>query len=150
MRPQKINAKGLQIIKDFESCQLWSYLCPAMKWTIGFGHCGETVGPNQHITQEFANQLLEFDCNRFEACIIDAVKVELNSNQFSALVSLVFNIGCQAFRDSTLLKKINSGDFINCPDEFLRWNKVKGQEFIGLTKRRKAERELWLTAFSDS
>lgn len=145
MRPQTINSKGLQIIKDSESCQLWSYLCPAMKWTIGYGHVDDTVGPNQNISQNMADLLLASDCNRFEACIIDAVKLEINENQFSALVSLVFNIGCQAFRDSTLLRKINENKLDECPDEFLRWNKVKGKEFIGLTIRRKKERELFIT-----
>lgn len=141
---QKINEAGLEIIKGFESLKLAAYLCPGGKWTIGYGHTGPDVEQGMVITEEDADDLLEQDLNRFEAAVKANVSVELDENQFSALVSLVYNIGVTAFRDSTLRKKLNTGDYEGAADEFPRWNRSKGKVLAGLARRRAAEQDLFL------
>jgi lysozyme len=69
---------------------------------------------------------------------------ELSENSFSALASFVYNIGIGAFERSTLLKKLNSGDFQSAADQFLRWNHVNGISVRGLLRRRKLEREIFM------
>lgn len=86
------------------------------------------------------------DLAKFEAGVEDLVKVAVSVNQFSALVSFAYNIGLNALSGSTLLKKLNAGDIIGAADQFLRWNKAGGKELKGLTDRRHAERDLFLTA----
>lgn len=140
----KINDKGLQIIKDFEGCRLKAYICPAGVWTIGYGHTAN-VKPDMVITSTDAERLLRQDLKRFEEAVSSLVKVPVTPNQFSALVSFTFNIGVGALRNSTLLRKLNSSNYKGAAEEFLRWNKANGKVLPGLTKRRKAERDLFLS-----
>lgn len=141
----KLNTAGLDLIKRWEGLRLTSYLCPAAVWTIGFGHTGHDVHEGQTITEAEADLLLRQDVDRFEKGVTDAVDVPLTDNQFSACVSLAYNIGLAAFRGSTLLRTINAGK--PDPDAFMAWNKarVKGvlQALPGLTARRFAERQLF-------
>ncbi|NEP37557.1 lysozyme, partial [Moorena sp. SIO3B2] len=85
------------------------------------------------------------DLESSESTVSNLVKVSLTDNQFSALVSFVFNIGPTAFRRSTLLRKLNHGDDQGAANEFLRWNKGGGRVLLGLSKRREAERKLFLS-----
>lgn len=94
-------------------------------------------------TESEALQMLKEDCSEAEGCVSMAVDVELSQAQFDALVSLVFNIGCGAFRGSTLLKLLNAGDYAAAQQQFGRWNKQAGKVLNGLTRRRKAEAELF-------
>lgn len=131
------------IIKDSESLQLRAYLCPAGVWTVGWGHTGPDVYKGLVVTQGEAEVLLERDLRASESAINSLVKVRLNQDQFDALVSLVFNIGAGAFKDSTLLKLLNAGDYVSAVGQFKRWNKSKGKVLNGLTTRRNREEKLF-------
>ena len=112
-------------------------------WTIGYGHT-KTVEPGMIITEAQAEELLREDLAEFEEAVTEAVEVSINSNQFSALVSFCFNLGAGSLFQSTLLKLLNQGDFQGAADQFPRWNKAGYQVLEGLTRRRKAERALYL------
>jgi len=140
----KTSDKGLALIKQYEGLSLTKYICPAGKPTIGYGH---VMLPHENlrnvITPAEADALLRADVKRFEACINDAVTVDLHQNGFDALVCFVFNIGCGNFRKSTMLKLINADDFAGAAKQFERWVFASGHKLPGLVNRRKAERELW-------
>ncbi len=138
-----INQDGVNLIKSFEGLYLDAYLDPVGVWTIGYGHT-EGVYEGMTITEAEAEELLRKDLAEFEAAVSEAVQVSLNDNQFSALVSFTFNLGAGSLFESTLLKLLNQGDFQGAADQFPRWNKAGGQELPGLTRRRKAERALFL------
>ena len=142
----KISDKGKQIIKNFEGLRLQAYkpMPSELYWTIGYGHYGPDVKVGMRITQEQANNLLDKDLEKFEEGVTSCVKVPLNENQFSALVSFAFNVGLGALQTSTLLKKLNAKDYSGASNEFLRWDKCNGKSLAGLTKRRQAERALFL------
>lgn len=140
----KTNQAGLTLIKSFESLSLDAYKCPAGIWTVGYGHTGEDVYEGIQITEEDAETLLQSDLCDAEAAVNDCVSININGNQFSSLVSFVFNCGAYAFRKSTLLKKINAGDKYGAADEFLRWSKAGGRVLKGLLRRREAERALFM------
>lgn len=133
-----------EIIKEHEGLRLEAYLCPAGVWTIGYGHTGSDVWPGLVITKEWAEWLLEEDLKRFEANVSGYVKVDLTQDQFDALVSFTYNVGAEAFKNSTLLKKLNAEDYEGAANEFPRWNKSKGKVLGGLVKRRNEERKLFL------
>lgn len=114
--------------------------------TIGVGHTGPDVHIGQTITEAEAMALLRADLGTAEAAVNRLVTVPLTQNQFDALVSLVFNIGEGNFSKSTLLRRLNAGEREAAAGQFGRWNKSKGVELAGLTKRRAAERELFLKA----
>lgn len=140
---QKINPAGLELIKHFEGYRGEAYLCPAGVWTIGWG---TTLGVRrgQKTTPAEAESFLKRDLEKFEQQVAELVKVPLTSNQFSALVSFAYNCGVGALKSSTLLKKLNASYYLGAAEEFLRWNKVNGKPFAGLTRRRVAERSLFL------
>ncbi|MEG4813423.1 glycoside hydrolase family protein [Microcoleus sp. K5-D4] len=140
-----INQDGVNLIKSFEGMYLDAYLDPVGIPTIGYGHIKD-VEMGMTITEAKAEEFLRQDLADAEAAVSsDIVQVSLDSNQFSALVSFTFNVGSQAFADSTLLRLLNQGDFQGGADQFPRWNKGEGnQELAGLTRRRKAERALFL------
>lgn len=140
-----INAAGLQIIKESEGLALKAYLCPANVLTIGYGHTGSDVKPGMVITEAQAEELLRKDLHRFEDAVAAAVPIATD-NQFSAMVSLAFNIGEGAFAGSTLLKKHRAGDYAGAASEFGRWNRGGGRELPGLTKRRAKEAQLYRSA----
>lgn len=145
----KINDAGLELIKSFEGVRLAPYKDPVGIPTIGVGATfyqdGRKVTMNDPImTDAQVTELLKFHLNKFEQDVSNLVKVPLNSNQFSALVSFAFNAGTGNLKTSTLLKKLNQLDYKGAADELLKWTKSKGQELPGLVRRRKAERELFL------
>jgi lysozyme len=140
----KISQSGIDLIKRFEGCKLKSYLCPAGVWTIGYGHTAN-VRKNQIITSEQASAMLMSDLLQFERAVNAMVAVPLKQGQFDALVSFAFNLGSGALAGSTLLRKLNSGDYKGAADEFLRWNKAGGKVLEGLSVRRRAERALFLS-----
>lgn len=143
----KTNNSGLQIIKDCEGLKLKSYLCPSDVWTIGYGTTvypnGVKVKLNEFCTAELASNFLAFDVTKTESFITKKVKVDLTENQFSALVSLVYNIGSGNFSKSTLLKKLNAGDYEEASEQFLVWRKSRGKVLRGLEIRRAKEKELF-------
>jgi lysozyme len=139
----KISDKGLDLIKSFESLRLEAYMpTPNDVPTIGYGHT-KGVQMGDTCTEQDATDWLRDDCAEAENCINKAVRVPITQNEFDALVSLVFNIGCPAFSGSTLLKLLNNHDFDGASLQFTRWNKQDGQAVAGLTRRREAERVLF-------
>lgn len=138
-----INQEGLGIVKESEGLRLQAYICPAGKWTIGWGHTGSDVLPDSIITLDRAEVLLGEDINWAEIGVSDWVTVPLTDNQFSALVSFVFNIGIGAFRRSTLLRKLNEGYYSDVPVQMRKWIKGGGQVLSGLIVRREKEVGLW-------
>jgi lysozyme len=139
--------KGLALIKEFEGLKLSAYLCPANVWTIGYGHTAAagppSVRPGKTITQGEADDILRRDLVRYERGVERLVKVPLNQSQFDALVSFCFNVGEGALGKSTLLKKLNRGEYASVPGELMKWTKGGGKELPGLVRRRRAEAKLW-------
>lgn len=138
----KLSQRGLDAIKAHEGLRLRAYDDGAGVLTIGYGHTA-AVRAGDQITAEQAEQFLREDVEWAEACVRDAVHVSISQAQFDALTSLVFNIGAGAFRKSTLLQKLNAGDYSGAAQEFVRWNQAGGRVMPGLTKRRLAERDLF-------
>ena len=139
------SSKALSLIRQFEGLRLSAYICPAGVPTIGYGTT-KGVKMGDTITEEEAERLLEKDVSPFAKTISSLVKVQLNQNQFDALVCFVYNIGPHALASSTMLKLINQGLFDDAANQFVRWNKANGEALAGLTRRRMAERDLFLRA----
>lgn len=153
-----------KLIKDYEKCRLKAYKCQAGVWTIGWGTTrypdGGFVSPIHEITQEYADECFDHHFEQMEKQVRTLLKFPdlLSENQMGAILSLVYNIGIGAFEKSTLLQKINQySPLINdelyafrtstkerIAKEFPRWNKVKGKESKGLTRRREEEMNLFL------
>ncbi len=141
--PKRTNKNGLLLIKSFEGLRLKAYKDAVGIWTIGYGTT-RGVRPGQVISEAQAVQFLQADLTRFEKSIHPVIKTPINDNQFSALACFTYNVGPGAFRSSTLLRKLNAGDIRGAADELLRWDKAGGRTLAGLTRRRKAERALFL------
>lgn len=138
-----------QLIKEWEALRLEAYKpTPNDVWTIGWGHTA-TAKPGMTITKAQAQKLFEKDTAWAVNAVNREVNVGLNQNQFDALVSFVFNIGETAFRKSTLLRKLNAGDYEGAANEFPRWNKQAGKVLRGLVRRRAHEQELFLSPVSE-
>lgn len=150
----KLSDNGLKLIESFEGLSLKPYLDTAGVPTIGYG---TILYPSGHrvtmadppITQAKAMQYLEWEVNLKVGDVQHLFQVPISQNQFDALVSFAYNEGSNALKTSTLLKKLNLGDFQGAADQFLVWDKqrVNGQlvESQGLLNRRQVERKLFLT-----
>ena len=134
----KISKEGLALIKKFEGCKLESYKCAAGVWTIGYGST-KGIKEGMSISQEEADNLLLEDVAVFEDNVLDAVTMPLSQHQFDALVSWTFNIGGANLKASTMLKKLNAGEYEEVPAQMKRWNKAGGKVLQGLIRRREAE-----------
>jgi len=141
---RKLNGAGMALIKRFEGLRLDAYLDSVGVPTIGYGSTSGVI-MGQKISAERAEELLLEDLTRFEAGVSKCAAVELNDNQFAALVSFSFNLGLGNLQKSTLLKKVNVADFAGAATEFVKWNKAGGKILNGLTARREAERDLFLS-----
>ncbi|MGX9858307.1 lysozyme [Enterobacter hormaechei subsp. steigerwaltii] len=141
--------KGIALIKEFEGCSLTAYQDSVGVWTIGYGWTqpvnGKPIRAGMTIKQETAERLLKTGLVSYESDVSRLVKVGLNQDQFDALVSFTYNLGARSLSTSTLLRKLNAGDYAGAADEFLRWNKAGGKVLNGLTRRREAERALFLS-----
>lgn len=137
-----ISDKGIALIKEFESCELKAYRCPAGILTIGFGHT-RGVKEGDHITQAQAERYLRGDLVGVEHDVQRLVKVPLTQGQYDALVSFTFNCGTRAFSTSSLLGKLNAKDYDGAAEELQRWNKAGGKVQGGLTRRRLLEKRLF-------
>lgn len=148
--------KGKAILRQFEGCKLVAYKCPAGYWTIGYGNRyyadGTPVQEGDKIDQETANRLLDITIEKFEKQVKlllgDTLLVMLPKEAIDPLISFAFNVGTGAFAKSTLLKKIkeNKLNFDGIEAEFMKWNKGGGKVLDGLTKRRKAEFQMYKQA----
>jgi lysozyme len=150
----RISQNGQSLIKSFEGCHtirkdgmVEAYIDPVGVWTIGWGHTA-TARPGLVISQAKADALFLDDLDTFERAVNKLVKVPLTQNQFDALVSFTYNLGAGALERSTLLKRLNAGDYDAVPDQLMRWNKgrVNGKLTVlrGLTRRRAAEAALFV------
>lgn len=143
----KTSFAGIALIQQFEGRRLEAYKCPAGVWTIGYGHTSAAgkpeVKPGLVITKQEANDILVRDLVRYEDAVDRLVKVPLTQNQFDALVSFTFNVGEGALAKSTLLKRLNAGDYNAVPAELMKWTKAGGKELPGLVRRRRAECAMW-------
>lgn len=138
-----VNEAGIAILKQWEGLRLTAYQDVGGVWTIGYGHTGPDVTEGLTITEAEAETLLRTDILEAEQAVSDLVKVDLTDNQFAALVSFVFNVGRGAFAKSTLLKRLNAGDYDAVPGELAKWNRAGGKPVKGLANRRAAEAGLW-------
>ena len=137
-----------QLIMRDEGDVLTAYPDPGTggePWTIGYGHTGPDVTPGLTITEEQAQLLLAGDLHKFE----DGVKgyvgnAPTNDNQFSAMVSLSYNIGLGNFGRSSVLRFHVAGQYQAAADAFLLWDKAAGNVLPGLVRRRRQEREAYL------
>lgn len=142
VRKEKVSqVKNIDLIKKHEGLRLKAYLpTPNDVWTIGYGHT-RNVRPGQVISQSQAEDFLRQDLDWVENSLNKSVKVPLKQNQYDALASLVYNIGATNFQSSTLLRKLNTGDYKGASEQFLVWNKQKGRTLKGLVKRRQEEKD---------
>jgi lysozyme len=140
----KINQRGIDLIKKFEGLYLKPYYCPANLKTIGYGH---VILPHENfddgITEDEAEDILKRDLTKFENGLRRLINAPINSNQFSSLCSFSFNLGLGAFQRSTLRMVVNRGEHDRVREQLMRWNRAGGKVLKGLTKRRKAEADLY-------
>ncbi|MGC9309319.1 MAG: lysozyme [Candidatus Nanoarchaeia archaeon] len=137
-----ISNTGLEMIKGFEGFREEAYRCPAGVWTIGYGTTGD-VSQGDTITKSEAEARLRKDLESRERVVREYVDVNLSQQQYDALVSFVYNVGEEAFRNSTLLRKLNKGDYEGASQEFGRWVYANGQKLEGLERRRDIEARLF-------
>lgn len=144
-----ISPSGIDLICNFEGKRLTAYDDGVGVWTIGFG---TTVYPNgikvmkgDTCTEAQAKTYMAHDLKKFEATVNKAVTVQLNQNQFDALVSLAYNIGTNAFSKSTLVKKLNANDIRGAADQLDVWVNAGGKRMQGLVNRRAKEKALFLS-----
>ena len=136
---RKINKSGLNLIKKYEGCKLTSYICPAGVLTIGYGHTGKDVKPNQTITKKKAISLLKKDLARFERHVQSYNYIyEWTDNEFSALVSFAYNIG-----NIDQLTAYGTRTRSQIRRAMVKYVKANGKTLAGLVKRRKAELKLF-------
>jgi lysozyme len=164
----KICNEAVDLIKHFEGLHdgnlskigLQPKMCPAGIWTVGYGHAlrnhaGQWLkGVNNkeaaynhalnNITEKEATALLHLDLCEYARHVDRLALVTLEDHEFGALVSLCYNIGVDAFKNSTALKKLNELDFTGCTDAMHWWNKVNGKVMKGLVYRRSAEVRLFI------
>jgi lysozyme len=142
----RLSERGLVLIKEFEGFSAAPYQCSAGRWTIGYGHL--IKGDErflQPIDENTAEALLREDIAQSEQAVGRLVKVALSQGQFDALVSFVFNLGQGAFSQSTLLRLLNAENYREAAKQFLRWDFAGGRRIAGLSRRRAAEKELFLS-----
>lgn len=158
----KVSKDALEGIKKDEGVRLRPYRCPALLWTVGVGH---VIDPNhirvklderkglaipdgwdRTLTMDEVNDILAKDLATFERGVLRLCPEGLTQGRFDALVSFSFNVGLGNLQRSTIRMKHNRGEFEGAAESFMQWTKAGGKELPGLVKRRKHERELYLTA----
>lgn len=136
--------KGLALTQEFEGLRLTAYQDGGGVWTIGFGHT-KGVKKGDVITKEQAISFLKADVADAVKAVNQYVTVLITQNQFDALVDFTFNLGTNAFKSSTLLRMLNSGNAAGAALQFKRWNQDNGKAVAGLTRRREAEASLFVS-----
>lgn len=152
IRPRRLSSRGAAFIGRFEGFRPLPYNDPAGHATIGYGHLihlGRVTEDDRRkwkrMSQAQGLALLRKDSQRFADAVRRLVKPKLKQHEFDALVSFAFNVGVHAFEKSTLLKLLNRGDRRGAAAQLIRWDKAGGKRLPGLTRRRRAERLLFLT-----
>ncbi len=143
----KTGETGLNLIKGYEGLRMSAHYAPSEQWTVGYGHTS-TARHGMSVTEGDAERLLKDDITPIESLIGDTVRAPLNQNEHDAIVSLVFNIGEDNWRRSSVLRKLNEGDKLAAAQAFEMWTKahVNGElvTLDGLVRRRAAEKSLFL------
>ena len=153
----QMSPHGLELLEQWEGFKTTVYKDSAGLPTIGVGHLltkselssgkitinGVPVKYGDGLTEQQVTDLLAQDVQPAAAAVNNNVKVDLNQNQFDALVSFTFNVGVGAFTSSTLLKVLNQGQYDEVPTQLLRWTRAGGQVVQGLVNRRNNEIKLW-------
>lgn len=143
-----VSPSGIDLICNFEGLRLKAYDDGVGVWTIGFGTTkypnGIRVKKGDTCTLDQAKAYMQNDLKSFEQTVNNTVKVPLNQNQFDALVSLAYNIGSTAFKNSTLVRQLNEGNYKAAANQFNVWVNAGGKRMQGLVNRRAAERTLFL------
>jgi lysozyme len=134
----RTGSQGIALIKKFEGCELKAYQCSANVWTIGYGHT-RGVKEGDEISADKAEYILLEDLIEFEQYVDNLVTVSLNQDQFDAVVAWTFNLGPTNLKESTLLLRLNDGQYDDVPAQMARWNRSGGEVLEGLKRRRKAE-----------
>ena len=134
----RTSGQGVALIKKFEGCELEAYQFSANVWTIGYGHT-RGVKEGDEISADKAEYILLEDLIEFETYVDQLVTVSLNQDQFDALVSWTFNLGPTNLKESTMLLRLNDGQYSEVPAEMARWNRSGGEVLEGLKRRSKAE-----------
>jgi lysozyme len=142
MRP--IPHAALDLIMRYEGLKCVAYLCPAGKWTIGYGTTGDKVYDGLVITPAVAEQWLMDHVDLVAKEVLRVITAPLNDNEFAALISFAYNVGVGNLAGSTLAKLLNAHKYAEAAEQFLRWTKGGGRELPGLVARRAAEREMFL------
>ena len=138
------SANCYALIKQFEGLRLTAYRDSVGVWTIGYGSTRD-IHEGMVISQEQADAKLVADVGGAAHCVNTAVKSVLTQNQFDALVSFVFNVGCEAFTSSTMLRDVNAENFLAAGNGFLRWIHAGNAVLPGLVQRRLAEKKVFQT-----
>lgn len=145
------------VVQHFEQCRLKAYPDPktgGAPWTCGWGTTGTDIGPNTVWTQAYADQRFDDGLKGFEEDATQAIRVPVSQGQFDAFVSILQNVGHGSpIRDgiirlrndypSTLLRKLNAGDYDGCRAQFALWVSPGSSVERGLRIRRAAEQALW-------
>lgn len=148
-----LSKEGAEFIKKHEGVIKKIYLDPVGLLTGGVGHlitpkdtdeAGFEWKEGDKVPNCQVDQWLKSDTSIAAKAVNDMVITQLSQKGFDALVSFVFNVGVNAFKNSTLLRKLNAGLVEEAAEEFPRWNKARGKVLPGLVKRRAEERELFL------
>lgn len=151
MKKDKIAEDPLiELIADFEGCNLKAYKDAVGKWTIGFGNTyyldGRKVQEGDEITYDEAVELLKSTVNTYKNSVIRSINVKLNTNQINALTSFAYNLGVGYFKNSTLFKMVNADP--NDPkiaEQFLKYRNAGGRYLRGLLLRRLSEAKLYFS-----
>lgn len=143
MKPSQL---GERFVKSFEKCRLVAYDDGVGVWTFAWGRT-KGVHKGMTCTQEQADAWFAEEFSQFAAGVEHLLKVPVKQHQFDALVSFAYNVGLGALESSTLLRVLNAGNAAGSAMHFEDWNKgnVGGQLVVldGLTKRRRAERQIF-------
>ena len=139
-----ISAGGLSLIKEHEGLRTTTYIDPVGIPTVCYGHTGRFAKRGATYTEEQCEAILIEDVEKHQKGLAQCVNVPLNQNQSDALVSFAFNIGVSGTCRSTLVRKLNSGDYLGAANQFPRWVYAGGRRFRGLVRRRDDERTLFL------
>lgn len=134
----QISKTGIELLKHFEGCELKAYQDSVGVWTIGYGHT-KGIYEGLEITQSEAEKMLQDELPEYEGYVTDKVVPMLQQHEYDALVCWVYNLGPTNLSSSTMLKKLNAGEFKEVPFQMKRWDKAGGQPLLGLTRRRNAE-----------
>lgn len=150
----KISSQGIALIKHYEGFRSNAYKCPAGVVTIGYGSTyyknGDRIKITDTITEKEAEILLLDMLSVFEKQVDIITTDEITQCKFDALVSFAYNVGTQALKNSTLLKKVNKNIYdVTIPDEFNKWVKAGGKTLAGLVTRRISEGKLYISGKLD-